>query len=284
MSIDVIEKVESRKITRGDTPGAELVFVISGTEDPATCEAALLSVLPTVYAYMAIQNYNYVHKGGGVWEATAKYGARYATGTERAQGSYEPKPTPQAGDIGSWSFDTSGGTQHITNSLTTVSRSWKQGDPAAPDLGGLIGLNGNDIAGCDITVPAFTYEETWVWPLEVITPDYIGILFNLTGKTNASAWKHFAQEECLFMGASGQQRSSTDCEIRYRFSGSKTRTNFQVGNVTVSQKRGWHYMWVKYKDEVLGAGADKVLAKSPSAVYIERVYEMADFTLLGIGL
>ena len=44
-------------------------------------------------------------------------------------------------------------------------------------------------------------------------------------------------------------------------------------------KKGWEYLWVRYAD----AEDQNVLVKKPIAVYVERVYEEGDFSLLGIG-
>jgi hypothetical protein len=54
-----------------------------------------------------------------------------------------------------------------------------------------------------------------------------------------------------------------------------------VGDITVNQKYGWDYMWVRYADHV--DDTKKTLLKKPVAVYVERVYKVSNFGILGIG-
>jgi hypothetical protein len=104
-------------------------------------------------------------------------------------------------------------------------------------------------------------------------------LFQLTGKVNAASWRFFAEKECLFMGAKMSQRGVEDVEATFDFAGSANRVNFAVGDITVAQKYGWEYMWVRYQDSV----SNLMMVKTPVGVYCEEVYETADFTLLGLG-
>jgi hypothetical protein len=53
-----------------------------------------------------------------------------------------------------------------------------------------------------------------------------------------------------------------------------------VGDLTVTEKKGWDYLWVRYADDVKDK---KTLVKKPIAAYIEKVYERKDLGNLGIG-
>ena len=54
-----------------------------------------------------------------------------------------------------------------------------------------------------------------------------------------------------------------------------------MGDITGIDKKGWEYLWVQYADDV--DAVKKQLIKKPVAVYIEKVYESALFSALGIG-
>ena len=69
--------------------------------------------------------------------------------------------------------------------------------------------------------------------------------------------------------------------MTYKFAVSFNRKNFNVGDITVNEKYGWDYMWIRYADEV--DDEKKSLVKKPVAVYIERVYMITNFSALGIG-
>ena len=54
-----------------------------------------------------------------------------------------------------------------------------------------------------------------------------------------------------------------------------------LASITVSAKKGWEYLWVKYSETEDTAA--KSLVQRPVAAYVEKVYEQADFGGLGIG-
>ncbi len=83
----------------------------------------------------------------------------------------------------------------------------------------------------------------------------------------------------MFLGASGSLRSQEDWEITFRFAASPNVTGLVIGDIAGIDKKGWEYLWVRYAD----AEDQNVLVKKPIAVYVERVYEEGDFSLLGIG-
>jgi len=129
-------------------------------------------------------------------------------------------------------------------------------------------------------VPVYHFSETHYKADEDVTAEYKATLFALTGKVNSAAFKGFEAGEVLFLGASGSKRGEEDWEITYRFAASPNATNIQVGDITVTSKKGWEYLWVRYADaEDAGANA---LVKRPVAAYVEKVYEEGDFSALGI--
>jgi hypothetical protein len=53
-----------------------------------------------------------------------------------------------------------------------------------------------------------------------------------------------------------------------------------VGDLTVANKKGWDYLWVRYADKV--SDDKKNVIKSPIAAYVEQVYPSGDFGGLSI--
>ena len=74
--------------------------------------------------------------------------------------------------------------------------------------------------------------------------------------------------------------SDDDWEITYRFAASPNKTGLTVGDIGGISKKGWEYMWVRYADDVDDTAM--ALIKKPVAVYIEKVYDDAAFSGLGI--
>lgn len=263
----VTELFEGRSETfQSARPRAEIPYIVTEGIDEADVRAALESAVPTQYAGMSLSSIEISERiNETTWRAVAIYGE------DRA--SYGPT----LGDH--WdSFDTSGGTRHITQSIRTVSAS---GPKASNDLEGVIGFDGRDVKGVDITIPAFHFSETHLLPKSAITTSYQQKIFALTGKVNQYTFKGFQAGEVLFLGAAGSRRDANYWELQFRFAAMKNQSNLSVGGIGGINKEGWEYLWVQYGHDV---DEDKsLLIKKPTAVYVEQVYEKEHFGGLGIG-
>jgi len=261
--------VQERYGRRLSDESAELLYLIRGTTDDGTARAALLGNSPDFHDGLPRDDTEVEElEGLDAYLGTVRY----------------VSPDGQPPDTGesSFSFDTSGGTQHITQSLSTVGTYASPAVPAAPDFGGAIGVTQDNVEGVDITVPVYTFSETHYLPAGTVTNAYKGTLFNLTGKVNSGGFKGLAAGECLFLGASGSRRESEDdWEITFRFAGSPNRTGLTVGDIAGISKKGWEYLWVRYQDTEDDNA--KMLIKKPVAAYVEQVYDEGSFAALGIG-
>lgn len=186
-------------------------------------------------------------------------------------------------------FDTSGGTQHIIHSKGTAH--FPSGTNT-PSMNGLIGNTGKgDPQGVTITVPAFAFTATKFFSAASVDATFISGLYNLTGQINNGAWSvtidglnlSFAQDEVLFLGASGSKRPIGDVEIAEHFSASPNVTNLTVGTVTGIAKKGWDYLWVRAQpQDQLGGTSNAVTAYVTQFVYVETVYDEGNFTATGL--
>ena len=263
MAITLIEKHDSRSANVGvDDPAIDLAYWVKGSDDDAAIRAAVQSSVPAYHAGLPFQNCHIKPLGNQLWEAVARYGKK------------EPKETGQS----SFSFDTGGGSQHISQSLATIGSHAPPGK-TAPDFKGAIGCTTDAVEGTDITVPVYSFTETHYLPIATVTAAYKAALFRLTGRTNDDTFRGFEAGEVLFLGASGSQRGYEDWEVTFRFAASPNVTGLAVGDITDIDKRGWEYLWVRYAD----AESEDVLVKQPIAVYVEQVYEEGDYAHLAIG-
>ena len=260
MPITIDEKFDSREATEGESPGVELRYVVQGTDDDLQVKSLVAATAPAIYDGLKRDGYTIKPLGGGVWECAVQY-VRFVSESQ-------------------FTFDTGGGTQHITQSLATVQAKAPPGK-VAPNFQGAIGVTHDNVEGVDITVPVYNFTETHYFDDLLVTGAYKAALFFLTGKVNVAAFRGFAPGEVLFLGASGSKRGRDDWEITFRFAASPNVTGLTVGNIAGINKSGWDYLWVRYADaEDTNA---KALVKRPIAAYVERVYEFGDFSALGIG-
>ena len=185
MPVTVTEKWESRQSTEGDNASVELTYLIDGTSDDLAAKTALRDNSPVVYDGLIRQTYSIERIGETQWEGTVRYGRR--------------QREPETGES-NLQFDTGGGTQHITQSIST-SGSYAAPGETAPDFQGAIGVYSDSVEGVDITVPVYHFSETHYKSAGSITQAYKMALFELTGKVNNAAFKGFSAGEVLFLGA-----------------------------------------------------------------------------------
>ena len=193
------------------------------------------------------------------------------------------------------SFDTSGGSQHITQAAggtvttsggTTVTQGSERRYPpgTAPSMNNAIGVDGSSVNGVDIVAPALTWTETYDVPHQYVTANYIKSLAALTGTVNNGAFRTFAAGEVLFMGCNGSQewddqRGNGPWTLSYKFVASPNVTAQTIGDITGIEKKGHEYLWVRYEDAV----STNELVKKPKFVYVNKVYRDGNFAGLGIG-
>lgn len=176
-------------------------------------------------------------------------------------------------------FDTSGGTAHITSSKSTVSRWGIGGLNDAPDMQQTIGVNGDDVDGCDIVVPALKLSYGLKHPQGVITMAQVRNMARYTGYVNQDLWQGFNPGEVLFLGATGGWGPETETNITYSFMCAENATEgppdtrLNIGDILNVVKQGHDYAWIRYSDDV-DAGRPVKVAKH---VYVERVYARASF-------
>jgi len=270
--MEVYEAFDSRATQLGDDVlQATLKYFVVGTMDDAEAGSAALSASPATYGGILVRKgISYEPLAIDAWGVTVNY-------VHPARDVPPERSDPKAGDQ-IFSFDTGGGTAHISQSLETVNRYSARGEP--PDFGGAIGVTEDAIEGTDIVVPVFQFNQTAYFALEAVDWTYRKKVFELTGCVNQFPFATFAAGEVLFLGAAGSLRARELWELNFKFAASPNFDDLVIGSMTGIEKDGWDYLWVRYgmtKDEAAGA-----IVRSPSSVHIERVYRRKDLSELNI--
>jgi hypothetical protein len=269
MTFRFTESRDSRK-TSANPISQTLVFTAAGSNDAAYvlayATAATSSVASTVYGTLYRQDIQVDPLGFEVWKVTVPYAT-----AKRETGSYR------------LSFDTTGGTVHVTASKETLGKYAKTGE-TAPDYKQLIGVNGEDVGGADIVIPALKLTCHYKHPAAVISLSRIKYLANITGTVNSSTFLTFAAGEVLFLGCSGAEGTDAETEIQYQFACSANAASLTIGEIADVVKRGHDLAWIKYQDATDTAGGTTYPVKKPQFAYVERMYEEIDLALaLGIS-
>ena len=279
MSTTLTELVQSRdaRFDRGPSGAWRLVevtlhYVLEGTDDDSTARTDVTAGVPSSFAGLIRDEIDLAAEWvdtvsqDGLWRAKVRY-------------VLDDDDQPETGDS-NYNFDTTGGTQHITHSLSTTNKYAPTGKTAG-DHKQAIAVGPNGPEGVDITVPVYRWSETHYIADASVTATYKGKLFNLTGQVNNASFKGFSAGECLFLGASGSKRGSADWEITLHFAASPNKTGISIGDISSIAKKGWEYLWVEYQAKEDSTAHQKVHV--PKAAYVEKVYEEGDFSDLGIG-
>ena len=266
----VVERFESRRWTSATS--GEYLYVVYGSDDADEIRADVLTTAPaTAFGGLPQTGFATEQVANGIWYATVAYG--------RPSGG----SVPQTGES-VFSFETGGGTQHITQSKQTIATYGRPGVVDLPDYKGAIGVNDEGVPeGVDIVVPVYNFSETHY--IDDASIDALKTAaFNLTGRVNDNTWRGFNAGEVLLMGVSGSRRGDQgDWEVTFRFAASPNVTGLSVGDITGIDKKGWEYLWLRYREEETTVGASTFRVTVPVYAFVERVYDEGDFTTLGIG-
>jgi len=273
MASQLKELMISREATEGENAQTTLVYDVVGSADDLAVKADVFAAAPATYDGLVRQS---VHLEPIFVSEPASYGRYIATVR------YGLLAPPKEPGEATFSFETTGGQQKITQSLATVA---KYPATTAPDFKGAIGV-GSTVEGVEITVPVFGFTVTRYCAAAVMTSAYIEALKNLTGKVNNADWTINVDGvaltalagECLFLGASGSKRGTEDWELSFKFALSRNASSLTIGDLTGISKKGWEYLWVRYEDK----DDPTAVVKRPTAVYVEKVYDLGDFSALGL--
>jgi len=281
MALTWIEDGDSRQATivragRKATSSYAKSYKIFGTQDDVEVHTAVSNAIASTLTYwqypglptmqLRAEQYSVSYLGDDAWQVTISYEKNGAEdGTD---------PLKRAR-----SFDTSGGTKHMTQAYAE-----SRFGTGAPDQKMAIGVDSNGVNGIDIVVPQLQWQESYDVPNAYVTSSWIRGVAGVTGTTNSSAFRGFEAGEVLFVGCSGSQewddqKGRGPWSLAFRFVAEKNVTGQTIGDITGVSKKGHEYLWVRYEDAV----DSNVLLKKPKAVYVNKVYRESDFSALGIG-
>jgi hypothetical protein len=181
----------------------------------------------------------------------------------------------ETGEI-KFSWDTSGGTAHITTAHAQTAYG-----ADAPDVGLAINADLQGQAkGVDIPVPALKFSITWRAPAANITWAYVRTVANMVGRYNDATFFDFPAGEVLFIGGPGSQGTKSDPELQFHFLHSENLAAFDVGTIEGIVKPGHAYLWTLW-DEDTNAGRS---VPTPLGVYVAEVHKPGNFADLGFGV
>jgi len=177
-------------------PGADNVDVSQWiADDDIEARDALLEQAPESYDGLLRQSATVEPLGPNLWRATVRYGLKE---TDEATGPGETLRT--------FNFETQEQTVHITQALepTPAGRRYASSG-TAPDFKGVIGYDGEKVAGVDIGTGRFTFSVTKRFTDDEVDSDYLLTLSRNAFRVNDDTFWLWDAGEVLFLGASGSR-------------------------------------------------------------------------------
>lgn len=319
MPIQVLELFDSRGLSATRSGGAlTRKYVVFGTNNETEAYNALVSESPVFYDGLVRTDIKLTPDGDSFWKGEVEYSSDTLAATDAqdpgaggddggdggAGGNGGPdQPDPHEPLGGEYSFDTTGGTQHITQSNRT--RSTTARIPfAAPNTMQAIGVRKDRVEGCDRGIGRFEFAKTR--RLDNVNRAYLLKLRDMTYTVNERPWDGYEAGEVLFMGATGKYVGAGEgdkgkFEITFKFAVGKNQGNRDLpvgpGNpgVVIAKPTvingddglivpfvgAWDYLWVGYAENVDAAGG--IPMQKPIFAVVEEIYDPAPFGDLGIG-
>lgn len=226
--------------------------------------ASTPSLISTAYGILYRDDVRVTQVAYNQWTVEVPYGAK-----KNATGEW------------TWDFDTTGGTVHITQAKEELRR---YPTATAPNQLGSIAVDGDEVKGVEIIVPAMKINVQYKHPLGVVTLARAKFLSDMTGKTNSDTFLTFAPGEVLFLGARGSDGSEAEATIGYQFAMAANVTGQTIGSIAGVAKRAWEVAWIRYQDTITVADSKDNPTRVAKYVYIDRVYdEIAMASALGFG-
>ena len=195
----------------------------------------------------------------------------------------------QSPDAPEVSFDTTGESIHITQSLRTV-RSYPPGNEAKHK--GAIGVEKDEkgrikVNGTTVYIPKLTMQLTAHIPPPADPFELARRLARGTAKVNAQAWRGFEPGELLMMGARlrGKTTEKWTYDVTIECSENiHVADGFMIGQHGPIEKGGHEHLWCEYQATVgYVPGQGDVKTIDCVGVYIEQIYFAADFGQFGLG-
>jgi len=254
----------------GESAGLSNIDVGYIIEDAADYDDARVSMMavapPRMGAFVPVdfrvQPYD---DSDTIYEGTVTYGPR-------------TNNSPDGNNDPTYSFELSVEQRRTTQSLQQFAYG-----AFAPDYKGAINVQEDGtVEGVDLNFPVFSWNETHYLKYSRVNRAYFFTLFNSVARMNAAPFRDFARGEVLFLGCSGSKRASAqDWEMQFRFVASPNVSNLEIGDVTVTEKLGHDFLWVRYEAETqVPGGGGTLLARIPKHVFVERVYQFTDMNAL----
>lgn len=272
MPLSLRESPQSRRQTKSVTTGSlvrcDMHYHVFDELNDAVVRAFVEQNLPQAYEnQLILDNYDLdpVDDCPGQWEVTAHFVLPQDSDEE------------EQGQPVAIQFSTVGGMETVKLSRSTITQIACENAGIAPDFKRAINVGDDGPEGVSIHRAELEFGLTYKVLANAID---LFALYRTSNKVNSVPWHGFAAGELLFLGVEGNAVFGDTGQLTYKFVASPNVTGQVVNGSQPFDKKGFEYVWFRYK-KVKDAAGD-IITSIPQFGYVEEIYEPSDFYELGI--
>lgn len=287
MAVEVVERNNSGMMD--DQGIREKLYNIYGTDDGAEALEELQDEAPATLSGSARRRCRVdpvwvdTVAGDGEWLGSAEY--------EDEEDSNQAPPVLEVGQE-RWSFNTQGGTAHMTQGLRMSSspdvfeRRYPAPGKQVRDYRGAIRVTREGIEGCDVPTGVNMIECTTVLDAADVDDAFRNLMAEMSPSVNDAPWRGYEAGEACFLGVRGGERADGDHELTFGWWIQKNTVDRVLGTIGTGgsaaiDKAGWEYLWVEYEEYY--NSSQKLMEKRPAVAYVDKVVEEADFSKIPVS-
>ncbi len=278
------EKVNSRITTsNGKNSTYQLSYRVD--QQGATSAQAIAEILAAAPASVVadgvtlnqrVPSVQYV--GNGYWVGTVSYRHEASKQAEsQNQNIDEVSKIEVTLDLGTES-------KHITEGRDVTEYATLDGPPLNQiPYTEAIGLEDNQIQGCDILSPSGNLQITKVFDnATVFGANWVQDRADLRCHTNNASFYGFEAGSLLYVRMSFTIRNNGDVPVTFQFQHRANVNEDTVVSLGPVDKKGHQYLWTRYEDSEETTGGETTYVKKAIAQYVHTVYPEGDFSTLGL--
>jgi hypothetical protein len=263
-----VELLKGQRLGGGTRSAYECSYRIDGVAATTTeaafaeADAALLADVPATWNGLNLTDYTIE----ALTDSTFAASVRYSSQELSSDGATE------------YSFQIGAESRRITHSRQTTA--YARSGETAPDFHGAIDVRDDGtIQGADILVPTSRFSYAKLMTPAVFDAAYQEAVEDVVGRVCDDAFAGRAAGSVMFLGASGSGKMGEFVRVTFEFVKGieETRTYGEIEDVVIPP---FHHAWPLY--ERVHDSSGNAIATDVKAVYVERIFDEADFSALGI--
>lgn len=145
--------------------------------------------------------------------------------------------------------------------------------------GEFVGINNGQ--GVEVPMPLVTFTVTKVKSTSAFDVAYRKKVALMVGKINSRKFRGYSSGCVLFTGVSSSRTAGSKWRVTYQFAVRFPENNLQIGNFYIS-KGAWDLIWCNFSEGYTTYGKNGSIVRQLKDVYVDRVYQYADFSSLEI--